>query len=704
MNDINNLRKRSLINRSLYIKKQLTLRSPQSFKFLGYDLTTGKYRLQASNGGIYYADAMTNGGVRAGEIIRLRAGSIFSGFDAMPRVRRTETLITTTANQQSQPLILKIKTLFYLSDDELFYIGGDRSQVRLENEPISVFYGHLFNLGGEDFKIYSSNIGQGSYLIQLIIDDDQKLNSQITSAPYGFNNFWIHRIGSKINAIRKIAHTLNGFTNISNNIIENNSIINISSTTSSPTTILDKEYYGWEYFNQGAFPEEYERTFTINSKLNGDDTTLSLTYQNILEEIFLEDVEPTNVFPFQSELDNIWYTYFELLEPPNPSNLKDIYIITNKITTYTITGQSTVFYTSTNGFINQNYEASLDFSEGYENIGDQLDGFLYNVWRLKNCEIVIAESLNEIILKLNSEDSGTQLNNTSSFGSFPIASFLIINNNQFTFTFNDLGFKQSSGQNFDASVFESNPAYVAHSQVYNLSTSSYEDCIIKGTISNYIISVQEGVFSGQNVPINFYTVTCDVESIERNRITSFPYRIILNTGSIYNFLFRKDGVRIRTSYNFGSLSIPLASFNVYNPDKSSAYFISTFQPFVDGWISRETRVFCNQSLPFKFLDMNFASILLSTYYTQKRTYSQPNREYLDKYFKEFFRILQHNLDDVTFYENKIYCVTNTVENKGYVEQWDINDNGDVLFNSVFEIDYIQPEGDDFNIIAHSYYP
>ncbi|MFK0731418.1 MAG: hypothetical protein ACFKPT_02585 [Gloeotrichia echinulata GP01] len=89
----NLLRARSLLNRHLYQNRiadytevQEELSKPTFYT--GFDASNGLGKLRDSSGNISYGEAITNGAIGKGEVIRLRNGAITS-YDAMP-TRKTE--------------------------------------------------------------------------------------------------------------------------------------------------------------------------------------------------------------------------------------------------------------------------------------------------------------------------------------------------------------------------------------------------------------------------------------------------------------------------------------------------------------------------------------------------------------------------------------------------------------------------------------
>jgi hypothetical protein len=82
------LRRRSLINRALYQQKAIySAEAPENAatQYLGYDAATGMGKLKTSSGDQFFGNAITNGAIAAGDMVRMRGGR----YDAMGRIPQT---------------------------------------------------------------------------------------------------------------------------------------------------------------------------------------------------------------------------------------------------------------------------------------------------------------------------------------------------------------------------------------------------------------------------------------------------------------------------------------------------------------------------------------------------------------------------------------------------------------------------------------
>lgn len=584
-----------------------------------------------------------------------------------------------------------VKTIFAIETDSTieFYLGGDRNSKKLINRPLSRFYGWLINLGKDRFYVYS---GYPSYNEgNLIIDDKSILTVDFYEPITGVIEFFSYYLGGRLNTIRKIS------SNKNRNILEKDEIRNIQTIVSDPRIVLlNSDLYGWEYYNTEIFfNDEYERDITLTSFNNKVETNLTLTSSNdvTIEEITGIDSTATGILGD----DNVWRTgfFYDELETTTGN------IVTDKTSTYTVEGESTIIYTP-DGYINQNYRATLSFTEGYELLTRAIDSRQY--YALKDATHTPNEELNEVTLHYGNTSI---LLNTNDFGCFdmPLLYEFLFIDDTFTFTFNVLGTKQSTTQDFDPEILTGE--YIANTTVL-LNTGEYSECLLKGEITEYIFSYSTMSILGQPVEVPTYTVTCSITTFQTNVITSFNGRLIINNGSFYNFIFRKK----RNFSIQATVNIPTALFNVFDTSLPSAYFQGVLMPYAYGWVSTTVTAYTKTTLPFLFFDSGFAELLLSTYYTNNtgRTINDPNENYLDKYFLEYFKSFQFNLENVNIVKNKIYCVVKTEKNKAWIEQWDIKENGDVKYNKVFQVGYVplkkpnEDNNEELTVFAHSYYP
>lgn len=195
--------------------------------------------------------------------------------------------------------------------------------------------------------------------------------------------------------------------------------------------------------------------------------------------------------------------------------------------------------------------------------------------------------------------------------------------------------------------------------------------IVKGTCSHVY-----------NATAFTLTITCTVVSIKNNTPSSFPKKLIINSGSIFSYLLRKN--------------INVYTYLYYNP------LVIGNQPLIGILLSgvRNQEVFndilSREILPFT--PLSHVSQKLCNYYVPMYT---PYCGYID--FQKLY-------ESDSLVRNKFYSVVKTEKNKAWIEQWDIKDNGDVKYNKVFQVDYVplkkpnEENNETLTVFAHSYHP
>lgn len=349
---------------------------------------------------------------------------------------------------------------------------------------------------------------------------------------------------------------------------------------------------------------------------------------------------------------------------------------------YSIEGTAIVFNTS-DGEIIQEYQAQVNHNY---NRNIQYDGS-NNVtgWTPSN-SITQPKDISNV-LKFKRNQSEITLN-TSDFGivnadnSNVVVSTINTNSTSFTITINYTGNRYIKNlnitevltldnvvrQEFDASSFTG--TYLFSHQINSV------EHLIRGTIVSSIYNPTNGNFQ----------ITCSISSIVETP-TSFTNFFILNNGSFYNYYFRKNIPIKKLPYNLSNDSLPWYMYDYAN----------------GGLIDFD--LFLNKSLlpiiPLNptFLSLHKASYLLdSAFYLN--TYLQGIRGFQDTYS------LNSKTDNIV--GDKIYSVIKTESNTAWIEQWNIESNGNVLYNSVFTTEYtplLTPgTNEELTVYASSYYP
>ena len=595
-------------------------------------------------------------------------------------------------------LAYPVKTIFGIRNRSTFtylgyYLGGDRNSKLLNNQiPNNVFLSSLqiTNYGKNRFNIYGINSygfltdpSPGDFFV--IVDDKEikiannNPNTTILSGTYSGNKLLL----SYGQNTQTASLPLQG-------IIKNN-VTNYEYSRSALRPVIvhnpdnpENYPYGWTYFNDPqGFSDEYEYDLEIGSYFEETPTTLTMSSSHLITRLSVLTASPVQAIKGD---DLIWRTGFFL--SGNPINRS---IITNKESTYIISGESTVIYT-VDGYINQEYEASMTFKEGYKQRYLSVSNSFY--WALDDVYLVPQETKNIITLHygnkeiiLNSNDFFCTRLNYYFYEKPEVGA-------TFDFLFHNIGGKQSSGVDLNLSIFENNN-YIANVYYYDEETEEDTYFLIKGELL--------GATPTTGDP-DIYFISCNITFV-KEELTSFADHLILDNGSLYNFLFRKS---------FGS---ELSRININDRNYQSAYLQGLFLIYSEGWYTPSTEGATKTNMSFLFLDQNFATLLLSTYYTNGHRANRANSNftgYLNDFFstnsKGVFDVISKGMQHTNIIKNEIYCVVKTEKNKAWIEQWDIKDNGDVKYNKVFQVDYAplkkpnEENNEQLIVFAHSYYP
>lgn len=633
-------------------------------------------------------------------VTAFRVGSQWYAFGKINTVVNESVLLFRKSKPRGEK-IYPVKTIFGIRNRSTFtylgyYLGGDRNSKLLNNQiPNNVFLSSLqiTNYGKNRFNIYGINFygfltdpSPGDFFV--IVDDKEikiannNPNTTILSGTYSGNKLLL----SYGQNTQTASLPLQG-------IIKNNVTNYVYSRSALRPVIVhnpdnpENYPYGWTYFNDPqGFSDEYDYDLEIGSYFEETPTTLTMSSSHLIIRLSVLNASPVQAIKGN---DLIWRTGFFLSDnPDNPINRS---IITKKESTYIISGESTVIYT-VDGYINQEYKASMTFKEGYkQRYLTQTNSFY---WALDDVYLVPREIKNTITLHYGNKEI---ILNSNDFFCTRLNYYFYEKpevDATFDFLFHNIGGKQSSGVDLNLSIFENNN-YIANVYYYDEETEKDTYFLIKGELL--------GATPTTGDP-DIYFISCNITFV-KEELTSFADHLILDNGSLYNFLFRKS---------FGS---ELSRININNRNYQSAYLQGLFLIYSEGWYTPSTEGATKTNMSFLFLDQNFATLLLSTYYTNGHRANRANSNftgYLNDFFstnsKGVFDVISKGMQHTNIIKNKIYCVVKTEKNKAWIEQWDIKDNGDVKYNKVFQVDYVplkkpnEENNEQLIVFAHSYHP
>jgi hypothetical protein len=203
---------------------------------------------------------------------------------------------------------------------------------------------------------------------------------------------------------------------------------------------------------------------------------------------------------------------------------------------------------------------------------------------------------------------------------------------------------------------------------------------VEGKVIPYVVrGTCEHEYNSDNFTL---TITCAVDVVKKNTPSSFHKKLVMNTGSVFSYLLRKN--------------INVYSWLYYNP------IVLGNQPLI-GILLQDVR------REEAFTDILSREILP---FTPLSTTVQGLSNYIIPLYLSYCGYInfQSLYESDNLVRNKFFSVVKTDKNKAWVEQWDIKENGDVKYNKVFQVDYVplkkpnEENNEILTIFAHSYYP
>ena len=311
---------------------------------------------------------------------------------------------------------------------------------------------------------------------------------------------------------------------------------------------------------------------------------------------------------------------------------------------------------------------------------------------------------------------------------------------------NVTGFKATKGDKEDYPGF-----YVGEKAIYSHSQGEEgkrEFYIVHGTIASMSYDFQSGIL----------TATLSITKIKKTPTLAFACRFVLHNGCFYNFFFSEGyggfkyaGTTSSTGNKFicdKSLPVPILSPIVNNYSRRNISFNDQgYKPYpsYDNIFIGDTNI--NITARGKLQsDPSYIPLFAVKFFPKNESNSsyKENRTINGTFYPEYYSAQKLDINNIyvlipnvsyasgaingalsrlmvtmNIVKNKIYIVRgfdNTVggvtdfkkTKKAYIAEWDIKDDGDILFNKVFEVPYLKlnvPESNFItHILSHSYYP